>query len=106
MTKRQNQLVKNKQILNPSSQEFNILELKLGATNQYQLVQCETFESFETQPYRIYFTFEVQMQMYIHSYLSKHEVIGLLGGLSYVSEGGAIYLVVSKIYCAESCIES
>jgi hypothetical protein len=27
----------------------------------------------------------VQMQMYIHSYLSKHEVIGLLGGISYQS---------------------
>lgn len=105
LTKRQNQLVKNKTPV----QDFNILDLKLGPNSQYQLVQCETYESFETQPYRIYFTFEVQMLMYIHSYLSKHEVIGLLGGITYQSmESGkpVKYLVISKIYTAESCIES
>jgi hypothetical protein len=79
LTKRQNQLSKNKSPL----QDINVLDLKLGPNSQYQLVQCETYESFEAQPYRIYFTFEVQMLMYIHSYLSKHEVIGLLGGMCY-----------------------
>jgi hypothetical protein len=47
------------------------------------------------------------MLMYIHSYLSKHEVIGLLGGMCYWSHSeNAKYLVISKIYAAESCIES
>lgn len=101
LTKRQNQLCKNK------PQDINILDLKLGPNSQYQLVQCETYETFEAQPYRIYFTFEVQMLMYIHSYLSKHEVIGLLGGMCYQSSSeNSKYLVISKIYAAESCIES
>jgi proteasome lid subunit RPN8/RPN11 len=43
--------------------------------------------------------------MYIHSYLSKHEVIGLLGGITYQREN-IKYLVISKIYNAESCIQS
>ena len=48
--------------------------------------------------------------MFIHSYLSKHEVIGLLGGRTYDSgcfmkgTGEPIkYLIVSKIYPSESC---
>ena len=45
------------------------------------------------------------MLMYIHSYLSKHEVIGLLGGITYQREN-IKYLVISKIYTAESCIQS
>jgi len=30
-----------------------------GPQGQYNLVQCDSYPSFETQPYRIYFTFEV-----------------------------------------------
>ena len=51
--------------------------------------------------------------MYIHSYLSKHEVIGLLGGKVYktnINLPGQIepvhYIIISKVYAAESCIES
>ena len=50
------------------------------------------------------------MLMYIHSYLSKNEVIGLLGGRHYesnVNRGGIeekiTYIVISKVYPAESC---
>ena len=50
------------------------------------------------------------MLMYIHSYLSKNEVIGLLGGRHYettVNRNGVeeklIYIVISKVYAAESC---
>ena len=53
------------------------------------------------------------MLMYIHSYLSKNEVIGLLGGKCYESNvflKGSLepvkYLVVSKIYPAESCVSN
>lgn len=53
------------------------------------------------------------MLMYIHSYLSKNEVIGLLGGKSYDSsvcmKGSnepIRYLIVSKIYPSESCIKT
>ena len=51
--------------------------------------------------------------MYIHSYLSKNEVIGLLGGKAYDSsvcmKGSnepIRYLIVSKIYPSESCIKT
>ena len=51
--------------------------------------------------------------MYIHSYLSKNEVIGLLGGKVYNStiyiKGSAEpvkFLIVSKIYPADSCISN
>jgi hypothetical protein len=50
------------------------------------------------------------MLMYIHSYLSKNEVIGLLGGKFYNANDcikgtnePIRYLIVSKIYPAESC---
>ena len=53
------------------------------------------------------------MFMYIHSYLSKNEVIGLLGGKHYETnitingvEEKRIYIVISKIYPAESCTHS
>ena len=64
------------------------------------------------------------MLMYIHSYLSKidlifcykdpkNEVIGLLGGISYDTkihiaghEGTVKNLVITKIYTADSCIKS
>lgn len=53
------------------------------------------------------------MLMYIHSYLSKHEVIGLLGGRTYDSgfymKGSnepIKYLIVSKIYPSESCTKT
>jgi len=50
--------------------------------------------------------------MYIHSYLSKNEIIGLLGGKSYRTnelvkgskEQGRI-LVISRIYPSDSCIK-
>lgn len=51
--------------------------------------------------------------MYIHSYLSKNEVIGLLGGHIYETNIPIInstqnekvkYLIVSKIYPTESCV--
>ena len=50
--------------------------------------------------------------MYIHSYLSKNEIIGLLGGKAYetniLMKNGKDHikiLVVSKIYPSESCIK-
>ena len=51
--------------------------------------------------------------MHIHSYLSKNEIIGLLGGKVYntkipYSKGGKDHvkiLVISKIYPSESCIQ-
>mmetsp|Transcript_39846 Transcript_39846/g.61034 ORF Transcript_39846/g.61034 Transcript_39846/m.61034 type:complete len:162 (+) Transcript_39846:635-1120(+) len=52
--------------------------------------------------------------MFIHSYLSKNEVIGLLGGKIYESKitlrhehppTNIKFIVVNKIYPAESCIE-
>ena len=54
------------------------------------------------------------MLMYIHSYLSKHEVIGLLGGRHYEStypykgdkkdgEQTVKFIIISKIYISESC---
>jgi len=53
------------------------------------------------------------MLMYIHSYLSRNEVIGLLGGRHYetiVNSNGIeekkIYIIISKIYPAESCTHS
>jgi hypothetical protein len=52
------------------------------------------------------------MVMYIHSYLSKNEVIGLLGGNTFETNiylPGSMepvkYLVISKIYTADSCIK-
>ena len=50
--------------------------------------------------------------MYIHSYLSKHEVIGMLGGQVYQSifslknevQQPIKYIVINKIYPSESCI--
>lgn len=69
------------------------------------------YPSFDNQQYQIFFTFEVQILMHIHAYLSRNEVIGLLGGTSYESNktfsetGERIkILVVSKIYPSESCI--
>ena len=82
-----------------------------GHTGPYTLVNCEPYPSFHQQPYRIYFTFEVKLIMLIHSYLSKNEVIGLLGGKFYNSsttikgsQEPVKYLIVSKIYPSESCI--
>jgi len=81
---------------------------------QYDLVKCEQYPSFDQQPYKIYFTFEVQIMMYLHTYLSKNEVIGLLGGKIYETnqyyKSGSFkerikILVVSKIYPSESCIK-
>ena len=53
------------------------------------------------------------MLMYIHSYLSKNEVIGILGGQIYTtnvryssSEDTVRILVVSKIYPVESCVHN
>jgi len=48
------------------------------------------------------------MLMCIHAYLSKHEVIGLLGGKCYDStdmfEGQPIkYIIITKIYQSDSC---
>jgi len=50
--------------------------------------------------------------MYIHSYLSKNEIIGLLGGKLYEtnqylknSKEQIKILVISKIYPSESCIK-
>jgi hypothetical protein len=53
------------------------------------------------------------MMMYIHSYLSKNEVIGMLGGRSYdtrINLKGSTtetvkILVITKIYTSESCIQ-
>jgi len=50
------------------------------------------------------------MLMYIHAYLSKNEVIGILGGQIYETnilvKGTAEtvkYIVISRIYPTESC---
>jgi hypothetical protein len=50
------------------------------------------------------------MLMYIHAYLSKHEVIGMLGGHIYDSNilikgtyDTVKYIVISRIYPTESC---
>ena len=50
--------------------------------------------------------------MYIHSYLSRNEIIGLLGGKLYETnltmksgKDKIMVLVVSKIYPSESCIK-
>ena len=50
------------------------------AESNYELLQCQTYQNVYQQPYRIYFTFEVQMLMMVHAYLSKNEVIGILAG--------------------------
>jgi hypothetical protein len=77
----------------------------------YELLQCLTYQNVYQQPYRIYFTFEVQMLMMVHAYLSKNEVIGILAGQIYETElpfsirpDKVRILVVSKIYPTESCV--
>jgi hypothetical protein len=73
-------------------------------------VKCAEYQPAE-EPFMIYFTFEVQMLMYIHSYLSKNEVIGLLGGKSYdttevigKTQVARRILIVNKFYPCTSCI--
>ena len=75
------------------------------------MVSCENYQSFGHQQYQIYFTFEVQILMHIHSYLSKNEVIGMLGGKSFESNEfvpgtrDRVYiLIVTKIYPSSSNI--
>ena len=69
------------------------------------MVECDTYQSFNHQQYQIYFSFEVMILMHIHSYLSKHEVIGLLGGSCFETNElvpgtreKVKILVVTKIY--------
>lgn len=82
-----------------------------GVKSKHSLVTCDLYQSFHNQPYQIFFTFEVQILMHIHSYLSKNEVIGLLGGKCFETSqfvpgtrDKIKILVVTKIYPAQSSI--
>lgn len=75
------------------------------------MVECDPYQSFNHQQFQIYFSFEVQILMHIHSYLSKNEVIGLLGGSCFDTNQfvpgtreKVKILVVTKIYPARSSI--
>lgn len=90
----------------------NEANVNVGVTRgQYALVSCDTYPSFSGQPFQIYFSFEVQILMHIHSYLSKNEVIGLLGGKCFETNQFVPgtrekikIILVTKIYPAQSNI--
>lgn len=105
--------VNKKRARRPGAQTNTLLSSQ-NTNENYELLPCAMYPSLAQQPYRIYFTFEVQMLMYIHSYLSKNEVIGILGGQIYktnlrystTSDDTVRILVVSKIYPVESCVHN
>ena len=92
------------------SEQMNYNAGSGNGASQYDLIPCQTYFNEQSQPYRIYFTFEVQMLMFIHAYLSKNEVIGMLGGHIYNTNCRipntfelVKYIIISRIYPTESC---
>lgn len=100
-----------KQLTEPAGEETKSKQenlVNVGVTRgQHALVACDSYTSFNSQHLQIYFSFEVQILMHIHSYLSKNEVIGLLGGNCFETNqfmsgtrDKVKILVVTKIYPA------